>query len=69
MQVLNEVDETYETYEFLDLQCAVDFVAGVVGWVPLTDPSATPQWSADLRNEFTGYRRPINPETFDSRSD
>ena len=37
MQVLNEVDETYE---FLDMQREIDFVAGVVGWVPLTDSAA-----------------------------
>ena len=37
VQVLNEVDETYE---FLDMQHEIDFVAGVVGWVPLTDPAA-----------------------------
>ena len=37
VQVLNEVDETYE---FLDMQREIDFVAGVVGWVPLTDPAA-----------------------------
>ena len=37
VQVLNEVDETYE---FLDMQRKIDFVAGVVGWVPLTDPAA-----------------------------
>lgn len=37
VQVLNEVDETYE---FLDMQREIDFVVGVVGWVPLTDPAA-----------------------------
>jgi len=37
VQVQNAVDETYE---FLDIQQQVDFVAGVVGWVPLTDPTA-----------------------------
>ena len=37
VQVLNEVDETYE---FLDMQREIDFVAGVVGWVPLADPAA-----------------------------
>ena len=37
VQVQNAVDETYE---FLDLQRQIDFVAGVVGWVPLTDPAA-----------------------------
>lgn len=37
VQVLNEVDETYE---FLDMQREIDFVAGVVGWVPLKDSAA-----------------------------
>ena len=37
VQVLNELDETHE---FLDMQREIDFVAGVVGWVPLTDPAA-----------------------------
>jgi L-fuconolactonase len=38
IQVLNQVDETYE---FLDTSREVDYVAGVVGWVPLTDPKET----------------------------
>ncbi len=37
VQSLNDLDETYE---FLDLARAVDYVLGVVGWVPLTDPVA-----------------------------
>jgi L-fuconolactonase len=37
VQVLNEVGETHE---FLQMSKDVDFVAGVVGWVPLTDPKA-----------------------------
>lgn len=37
VQVLNELGETYE---FLDMQREIDFVVGVVGWVPLTDPAA-----------------------------
>ena len=37
VQVQNAVDETYE---FLDMQRQIDFVAGVVGWVPLIDPAA-----------------------------
>jgi L-fuconolactonase len=40
VQVLNEVGETHE---FLQMSKDVDFVAGVVGWVPLTDPKACAQ--------------------------
>jgi L-fuconolactonase len=37
VQSLNDLDETYE---FLDLSRAIDYVLGVVGWVPLTNPTA-----------------------------
>jgi L-fuconolactonase len=37
VQSLNDLDETRE---FIDIAHTVDYVAGVVGWVPLTDPSA-----------------------------
>lgn len=37
VQSLNDLDETRE---FLDLSREIDYVAGVVGWVPLTDPAA-----------------------------
>lgn len=37
VQSLNDLDETRE---FLDLSREIDYVAGVVGWVPLTDPVA-----------------------------
>ena len=37
VQVLHEIDETNE---FLDLSREIDYVAGVVGWVPLADPKA-----------------------------
>jgi L-fuconolactonase len=37
VQSLNEFDETRE---FLDLSREINYVAGVVGWVPLTDPAA-----------------------------
>jgi L-fuconolactonase len=46
VQVLNEVDETHE---FLQMSKDVDFVAGVVGWVPLTDRSQS------LRQSARGY--------------
>lgn len=55
VQVLNEVDETCE---FLDIQRAVDFVAGVVGWVPLTDPVACARAleSMKSRGKLVGVR-------------
>jgi len=55
VQVLNEVDETYE---FLDMQREIDFVAGVVGWVPLTDPAACARAleSMKLRGKLVGIR-------------
>src|SRR5450830_919870 len=55
VQVLNEVDETYE---FLDMQREIDFVAGVVGWVPLTDPavSARALESMKPRGKLVGIR-------------
>jgi L-fuconolactonase len=40
VQSLNDLDETRE---FLGLSRTVDYVAGVVGWVPLTDPAACAQ--------------------------
>jgi L-fuconolactonase len=55
VQVLNEVDETYE---FLDMQREIDFVAGVVGWVPLTDPApcARALESMKPRGKLVGIR-------------
>ncbi len=46
VQVLNEVDETHE---FLQMSKDVDFVAGVVGWVPLTDPRACAKALEDMK--------------------
>jgi L-fuconolactonase len=37
VQSLNDLDETRE---YLDLSRAIDYIAGVVGWVPLADPAA-----------------------------
>ena len=55
VQVLNEVDETYE---FLEMSRTVDFVAGVVGWVPLTDPKACTQALEGMngRGKLVGIR-------------
>ena len=58
VQVLHELDETYE---FLDLQRSVDYVAGVVGWVPLADPAACARAleSVMARGKFVGVRHLI----------
>lgn len=55
VQVLNEIDETNE---FLDMSRTVDFVAGVVGWVPLTDPKACARALEDMkpRGKLVGIR-------------
>jgi L-fuconolactonase len=55
VQVLNEVDETYE---FIDMQREIDFVAGVVGWVPLTDPAASARALESMkpRGKLVGIR-------------
>ena len=37
VQSLNDLDETRE---YLDLSREIDYIAGVVGWVPLADPAA-----------------------------
>jgi L-fuconolactonase len=58
VQVLHELDETNE---FLDLQRSVDYVAGVVGWVPLADPAACARAleSVMARGKFVGVRHLI----------
>jgi L-fuconolactonase len=55
VQVLNEVDETHE---FLQMSSDIDFVAGVVGWVPLTDPKACAQALDEMkgRGKLVGIR-------------
>jgi len=55
VQVLNEIDETNE---FLQMSKDIDFVAGVVGWVPLTDPKTTARSLEDMktRGKLIGIR-------------
>jgi L-fuconolactonase len=45
VQSLNDLDETRE---YLGLSRSVDFVKGVVGWVPLTDPKACAEALANV---------------------
>ena len=60
VQVLHEIDETNE---FLDLSREIDYVAGVVGWVPLADPNV-----ADIlatlaqQTHFKGVRHVVQGE-------
>ncbi len=55
VQVLNE---TGETNEFLQMSNDIDFVAGVVGWVPLADPPACARALDDMkpRGKLLGVR-------------
>ena len=62
IQVRHEVSG--ETEEFLDLSREVDFVRGVVGWLPLIDPDATAQALERLRGrgKLVGVRHLISNE-------
>ncbi len=62
IQVLHQVGG--ETEEFLDLCERVDFVRGVVGWLPLADPAATAQALERLRGrgKLVGVRHLISNE-------
>ena len=64
--VVQTVSSVGETSEFLETAEATDFVAGVVGWVDLTDPDVTETISA-LRKGFTegllvGIRHQVHDE-------
>jgi L-fuconolactonase len=63
VQTVGDVDETHE---MLDIQRKIDFVAGVVGWVPLTDPPACARALKDLarRGKLVGIRHliPYEPD-------
>jgi L-fuconolactonase len=62
IQVLHQVGG--ETEESLDLCQEVDFVRGVVGWLPLVDPDATSQALERLRRrgKLVGVRHLISNE-------
>jgi L-fuconolactonase len=61
IQVLHDSDETQE---FLDLCGKVEFVRGVVGWLPLSDPDATSRAIERLhkRGKLVGVRHLISRE-------
>lgn len=50
--------ETGETHEYLQMSKDVDFIAGVVGWVPLADPPACARALDDMapRGKLVGIR-------------
>jgi L-fuconolactonase len=62
--VLVQVLQTEETGEFLDLQRDVDFVRGVVGWIPLADPDEASKALDGLagRGKLVGIRHLISNE-------
>src|SRR5262245_36893998 len=62
VQVLHQVGG--ETEECLDLCKKVDFVRGVVGWLPLADPDATSHALGRLRSrgKLVGVRHLISNE-------
>jgi L-fuconolactonase len=62
IQVLHQVGG--ETEESLDLSREIDFVRGVVGWLPLVDPEATAHALARLRGrgKLVGVRHLISNE-------
>jgi L-fuconolactonase len=63
VQVLNQIGG--ETEECLDLCQQVDFVRGVVGWLPLADPDATVRTIERLRargGKLVGVRHLISNE-------
>src|SRR5262249_32427660 len=61
VQVLPQLEETEE---FLDLCRTIDFVRGVVGWVPLADPEAAARALTSLRarGPLLGVRHLISYE-------
>ncbi|HKF08465.1 MAG TPA: amidohydrolase family protein [Xanthobacteraceae bacterium] len=61
VQVLHQAGETEE---FLDLSNEVEFVRGVVGWLPLADPDATTRALERLRSrgKLVGVRHLISYE-------
>jgi L-fuconolactonase len=63
--VLVQVLQLKETREFLEIARTVDFVRGVVGWVPLADPNATAAALEELlpSGRLVGIRHLISNES------
>lgn len=59
--LVQSLDDYDETIQYLDLADAHDFIAGVVGWVPLADPHACARAldALSTRSKFVGMRHLI----------
>jgi len=59
--LVQSLDDYDETLEYLDIADAQDFVAGVVGWLPLANPAACARALDTLttRSKFVGMRHLI----------
>jgi L-fuconolactonase len=62
--LIQSLNDLAETGEYLDLSCALDFVRGVVGWIPLADAAAASRSLQGLagRGKLVGIRHLINFE-------
>jgi L-fuconolactonase len=62
--IVQSLNDLGETEEFLGLQKSVDYVAGVVGWVPLADPKACAAALEQLpaHGKLVGIRHLMNYE-------
>jgi L-fuconolactonase len=63
--LVQTVNESGETDEFLDLAAATPSILGVVGWLPLSDPIETASELARLskREKLVGFRNLMRTET------
>lgn len=59
VQTISSLDETRE---FLEIAAANDFVAGVVGWVDLTDPGVAGTIASLPRERLVGIRHQVHDE-------
>ena len=62
--LVQSLDSTDETLEYLDLADTTGFIRAVVGWVPMADPAACEKALASLRprRKLVGVRHLINFE-------
>jgi L-fuconolactonase len=60
--LVQAADSMAETESMLALADAHEFIAGVVGWLPLTDPDRTAEALADRHPKFVGVRHLIHDE-------
>jgi L-fuconolactonase len=59
--LVQSLDDYDETLQYLDLADTHDFIAGVVGWIPLADPAACARAldALSTRRKFVGMRHLI----------